>query len=572
MKNKLPSLAGLALLVLLQAAVAWNARLWWRAKAIAPGPEEKIRTLRRAAAVYPWNAAVHFELGRAHFERGAEALASPAARDADFVRSVDAFVRSLELDPGSPAAHFHLAQALLYMGYLGLPAPYPPFEQYQKAARLTGHNTQIYFEVGLALLGRWAALAPAEREFTAEVLRKALAGRDETRLADFLESWSLVVRDYGLVDRVLPEDAGALRAYARFLGERGLGLGARHAALARAESLDFRRAKEEIDGGRREAEAYRPAQAAARFRAALAALDGVRLYQRLAGAELVPAAELEAVRRTALRLLAMSRVEEKRSLRDEDGALAAYLAVEDDVAALGGLESFLRERGLLAEGPADASPVKDLRLLAFRTALDFKLNRYRDIVRVGELLASSSLVIAPAGRPDYARILGLVGESNLKLDYVYEAEKYLRMALEAAPESLDLLLALERCYARINDEARAAEARRAVGRLTSPARIDLGGRLLGNGETFALGLVTDGRPRTLRLDFAPAEPGGPTLLAVFVDGRVAWEGNGDTGSANFAISPRPGPVSLSFEALGGAVRLGGLVQAPPEADRPSYVP
>jgi hypothetical protein len=562
-KKKILPLAGLVLLVLLQAAVAWNARLWWRAKAVAAGPEEKIRILRRAVAVYPWNDAVHFELGRAYFERGAEALADPAARDGDFVMSVGSFVRSLQLNPGSPAAHFHLAQTLLYMNYLSLPAPLSYFEEYKKSARLTGHKSQIYFEVGKMLLGRWATLEPAERDFTVDILKKALAGKDEERLLVLLEAWSLDVRDYGLVDRILPEDSGTLRAYARFLGERGLSLEARHAALARAESLDFLRAKSEIDLGRRETDAYRPAEAAARFTAALETLDGVKLYQRLAGAELIPPAELDEVRKTARRLLAMSRIEETRSLADEDGAVAAYLALEDDILALGELETFIRERGLFADGPSAAAPIKDLRTLAFRTAFDFKQNRYRDIVKIGDLLASSSLVIAPSGQADFARILGLIGESHLKLDYVYEAEKYLGMALEAAPDSLDILLAVERCYARVNDEARVAEARRAIDRVTSPARIDLGGRLLPKGETFETGLVTDGRPRTIRLDFTPVTPSGRSLLAVFLNGRVVWEGKGDTGSALFPAAPRPGRVSLEIEAVGDAVRLGAIVQTLP---------
>ena len=72
---------------------------------------------------------------------------------------------------------------------------------------------------------------------------------------------------------------------------------------------------------------------------------------------------------------------------------------------------------------------------------------------MGGLLASSSLIIAPSGRPSYVRILRLIGESNLKLDNVYEAERYYRMALEADPDDLDVLLGLERCYGRLNDEA-----------------------------------------------------------------------------------------------------------------------
>jgi hypothetical protein len=560
LKKKILLLAGLAVIVVLQAAVAWNERLCWRGMAVATDPEAKIRILRRANAVYPWNDAVHFELGKIYFERGAEALGDAAGRDRFFKESVASFTRSLRLNPGSPLTHFHLAQTLLYMGYLGLPARLGYFDEYKKAAQLTGHSSQTYFEVGKVLLSRWGALSADERTFAVEILKKMLAGKDDERLLDILETWSLEVRDYALIDRILPEDAASLRAYARFLGERSLSLEARRSALARAEELDFLRAKTELDRGRREAEAFRTAEASSHYAAALEALEGIRLYQKLGGRELIDPKELAEVFKTVRRLLAMSRIEETRSLADEDGTIAAYLAVEDQFTALGEFESFIRERGLFEEGLSAASSFRDLKTLAFRMALDFKQNRYRDIVRVGDLLASSSLVIAPSGRPSYARILGLIGESNLKLDYVYEAEKYLRMALEVEPENLDNLLAVERCYGRLNDEAKAAEARRVIDRLVSPGTIDLGGRLLPKGESVAVALVTDGRPRTLHLGFAPAAGGGRPLVDIFLDGRIVWEEYGDTGSAEFPATPAPGRVSLEILAVGDAVRLTGIAQ------------
>jgi hypothetical protein len=560
LKKKILSVAGLAILVALQAAVAWNARLCWKGRAVAAGPEEKLRVLRRANALYPWNDAVHFELGKVYFERGSEALGDPAARDRFFGRAVESFLRSLRLNPGSPVVHFHLAQTLLYMDYLSLPAPLEYFEEYKRAAQLTGHSSQIYFEVGKVLLGRWDTLAAAERDFAADILKMTLAGRSEERLLDVLETWNLDVRDYGLIDRILPDDSASLRTYARFLGERSLSLEARELALARAEQLDFLRAKNELDQGRRKAEAFRTAEASVHFAAALEALGAVKFYQTLVGRELFDPEEYAEVHKAARRLLAMTRIDETRSLADEDGAIAAYLALEDQFTAFGEFENFIKERGLLGDSLTASSPFKDLRTLAFRMSLDFQQNRYRDIVRVGDLLASSSLIIAPSGRPSYVRILALIGESNLKLDYVYEAEKYLRMALDAEPENLDALLAIERCYGRLNDEAKAAEARRAIDRLTSPATIDLGGRLLRKGESFKVDLVMDGRPRTLRLGFSPAASGSRPLVAVFLDGRIVWEGYGDTGSSGFRTAPRPGRISLEITAVSVAISLAGVTQ------------
>ena len=194
-------------------------------------------------------------------------------------------------------------------------------------------------------------------------------------------------------------------------------------------------------------------------------------------------------------------------------------------------------------------------------AVDFKLNRYRDIARVGSLLSSSSLVIAPSGRPSYAAILRLIGEANLKLDSLYEAERYYRMALEVAPDDLDVLLGLERCYGRLSDEAGAAEVRLAISRLTSPAVTDLGGRIVAKGGSFGSTFLRAGGPLKVRLELAPATPGRPPLVTILVDGRVAWEGIGDTGSIELAVSPGPVRFSLEIFAVSDAVRLDRITLA-----------
>lgn len=564
MKRKLFPLLGLAVLAALQAAAAWSGRLLWKGKAAA-APDEKVRLFRRAEAVFPWDAAAPFELGKAYFEMGVEALADAAARDRSFGLAVEAFLRSLRLDPGVAAVHFHLAQALLYMSYVPLPTPLPYFEEYRRAARLTGHNSQIFFDVGKVMLGRWPALAPDERAFAVDVLRRSLAAGDEERLLDLLETWRLEVGDYGLARRIVPDTAAALRVYARFLGERSLSLEERHDALARAEGLEFAAARGEVDAGRRDTEEFRLPEAADRFRAALAGLGRIRFYQAPAGRQVIDPAEYEKLLRTARRLLAMNRIEATRSLVDEDGAVAAYLAGGDEFTALGEFERFLEERGLIGEGPTARAAFQDLPTLAFRMSLDFLMNRYRDIVRVGDLLASSSIVVAPSGRPSYVRVLSLIGEADLKLDYVYEAERHFRLALEADPNNLDALLGLERCYGRLNDEARAAELRAAIARLIGPATIALGGRRLAKGESLAVELLSAGRPETLRIEFVPEAAGGSALLAVFLNGRVVWENYGDAGLVTVPADLKPGRNSVEIEAVGGAVRLGSIVRTPPSA-------
>ncbi len=562
MVKKIVLLGGLAVLAALQAAVAWNAGLCSRAKAAA-GPEEKTRLLVRANAVFPWNAAAHFELGRAYFERGSEALGEPEARDRFFRLAVESFERSLGLDPASPETHFHLAQTLLYMSYIPLPAPLGHFDEYLKAAALTGHNSQIYFEVGRVLLGRWPALTAAEKGFAEDILKKTLAGRNEDRLLALLDVWALDGGEEALLERVLPDDGPMLRACAGHLGERSLAPAARQSALARAEALDFARARRQLARGRQQDEAYRPAEAKIHYEDAAWVLRSIKFYQDLAGREFIDPGEYRRVLTEARRFQAMNGIARTRSIADEDGVIASYLGLEDDAAALGEFEAFVKAQRLLGEPPAGPVSLADLPALALRLALDFRRRNYEEVARIGALAVPGASAVPAAYRARYVRILGLVGEACLERQDLPAAEKSFRQALELDPENLDILLGLERCYDPADPSPAAAGVRRTIDRLVSPAAIDLGGRAVGKGESFTVDLVADGRPRTLRLAFESDPPGGAPLVSIVMNGRVVWEKNGDTGLAEFGVSPRPGRNTLEITAVGGAVRLGTLNQEMP---------
>lgn len=570
MVKKVVLLAGLAVLAALQAAVAWNDGLCSRAKAAA-GPEAKTRLLVRANAVFPWNAAVHFELGRAYFESGAEALGEPEARDRFFGLAVESFQRSLRLDPASPETHFHLAQTLLDMSYVPLPAPLGHFDEYLKAAALTGHNSQIYFEVGRVLLDRWPSLTVAEKGFTEDILRKMLAGRNEDRLLSLLGIWALEGRDEGLLERILPDDAPMLRACARYLGERSLAPLARQSALARAEKLDFTRAQRQLARGRQQDEAFRPAEAKVHYEDAAWVLRSIKFYQDLAGRELIDPREFRRVLTEARRFQAMNGIVRTRSIADEDGVIAAYLALEDDAAALGEFEDFVKSRRLLGEAPAGTASFADLPALALRLALGSRRRDYEEVARIGALAVPGSSAVPTAYRTRYVRVLGLVGEACLERQDLPAAERSFRQALELEPENLDILLGLERCYDPSDLAPAAADVRRTIDRLVSPAAIDLAGRAVGKGETFTVELVTDGRPRTLRLGFEAEVLGSAPLVSIVMNGRVVWEKNGDTGLAEFAVSPRAGRNALEITAVGGAIRLGGLGQVIPAGGRGLFI-
>jgi tetratricopeptide (TPR) repeat protein len=539
----------------LQSVVYWNAHLLYRAGDSTADPAGKVRALELAVRVLPWNGRAWFELGKARFDGGAESLGDARVRDAAFAASVRCFLKSLSLNPGSAAAHFHLAQSLQYMSYLSLPTPVPYFDEFKKAASLTGHNSQVYHEVGKVLLSRWESLRPEEKDFTVDILQKTLAGRDQERLRDLLETWYLHGQDYTVIDRVLPKDAALLRVYARFLGEKSLSLEIRERALARAESLDFVKARSELDQGTRSFENFQGEEAAAHLSTCLRLLESISFYQTLGGEKLIDPGEFAELRKAAYLVLAKSHVEKTRSLADPDHDLETYLELEDQPLAVGEFEKFLAERGLTGnEGAAESRP-KDLSALAFELGLDFKQNRYRDITKAGELLEKSTVIIPEAGRTQYARILRLIGDSHLKLDYIYEAEKYYLKALAAGADDLEGLIGLERCYDRLNNDRKIAEVRRRIGLLLSPAAIELGRRTLRKGDPVRVDLVCDGRPQTLTITFENLRPGSRPLLAAFFNGRVVTERYVEGGAFSFPVTPVTGANSLVLETVNEPVTL-----------------
>jgi hypothetical protein len=568
MKKALPVLA-LAVLALVQSAVYWNDHLLQRAKDGGADTAEKARMLERAARIYPWNDEVYFELGKAGFERAMESLGEAGVRDAALGASVRHFMRALRLNPGSAAGHVHLAQSLQYMSYLALPAPAGYFEEYKKAASLTGHNSQVYAEVGKVLLAGWESLRPEEKDFTLDILKKTLAGKDESRLLEILEIWYLHGRDYAAIERVLPNDAGILRAYARLLGEKALSLEVREKALARAELLDFTNAKNELDQGQRNFDYFETEEAAARGSVCLKLLSSILFYQDLCHEDLIPPQEYAAVRKAAYLLLAKIQVERTRTIDDPESIMATYLALEDQPLAVGEFEKFIKERGLLGGDEAPASRPMDLRALALEFSLDFKQNRYRDITRAGEMLERSAFVIPEAGRALYARILGLVGDSYMKLDYLYEAEKSYLKALAAGGDDQDDLLRLERCYARLNDDRKLAGVRRRIGALLSPPVIDLGRGILEKGKPVQVAPVFGGRPLDLTLTFESLQPGSRPLLRAVFNGRIIREGYAEGGRMSIPVRPIPGANSLVLETVSEPVRLLKLLlEAGPAGGRP----
>jgi tetratricopeptide (TPR) repeat protein len=558
--KKILILAALGLIGFAAVCLYLNAHLYYRAKDTIGDPAERVRLLEKANTFFPWNDLVHFELGKAFFELGTENLGEVGGRDADFRKGLQSFERSLRLSPGSLQAHFHMAQSLLYMTYLSLPVPVGYFEEYKKAALLTGHNSPVFYEVGKVLFSRWPELSAAEKDFTLDILKKVLAQKDQEKLLTLLRVWDINVKDYAALDRILPEDPAVDRAYAGFLGERNLSLEERQKALSRAEHLEYLKAKDESEQGQRAFDYFQVDEAAGHFSACLDILKNIRFYQTLTGRSLIDRKEYEELRKSAHLNLARCKIEETRKLEDAEPEIDAYLSFENEVAALGEFETFLKERGVLSA--ESALNVRSLKQMAFRLSLAFKQNRYRDITGVGASLERSLLIVPDDMKADLVKVLVVVGDAYQKLDYVYESEKSYTKALDIDPRNLDALCKLRKCYERLNDAEKAKAAEERIQRVLSP-REQLFERLsLEKGQAHAFVLVLEAGKFMLNLAFSNGDAVPAPLVSLDFNGLVVWEGRPGPDGCTLTVDAATGLNILDLRAVSGVVNPIILTWAP----------
>jgi tetratricopeptide (TPR) repeat protein len=441
------------------------------------------------------------------------------------------------------------------MTYLSLPTPIRHFDEFKKAAQLTGHNTQVYFEVGRVLLSRWDSLTADEREMTLDILQKMLAGQDREKFQTLLEIWYLHARDGSLIERIMPESENFYLTYAGFLGDRSLSIQDRFRAMARAESLAFRQAKSSFELGQRRYDYYRGENALRHLTDCLRSLNSIRFYQSLTGETPIDIEEYNRIRRDAYLLLAKIQIDETRTLNDPDSYIQTYLKFEDRLQAINEFERFIRDRGLLGDGGGTVSVRKDFDALALQMDLHFKQNRYREITKAADMLESNLLIVPEAGREAYVRILRIIGDSYLKLDFIYEAEKYFLQALDIYPDNLKSLLGLKRCYERLNDDIRAGAVQEAVDALITPPEFVPEGDVFYKGKTRSIEFVSDGTPVVCRISLEPEISGLQPLVSVFFDGRIVWEEYVEQGEISFSLTPGVGDNAFLVSPVNTSIVL-----------------
>jgi len=527
--------------------------LYDKAKERTTNIEKKIQILEKKQAGIPPNGLADLELAKAYFERGVNRLGDLERRDQDFKRAYDRFLRALTLDPFSPAAHFYFAQALQYIQFLDIAVQDNSLEEYKKAARLSGRDAEIYTEVGKAMLARWPSLSPEDRRVTLDIVKEILAGKDFEKTAAVLELWDLHVKDYAVMEKVLPEDALIFRLYARFLGERSISREERLKVLSRAEGLEFQKVKNEISAGQNDLSALRVKDASARFRSVLAALQNIHFYQDLAGQSLIDRLEFKNALKNASLALAKSKIEETRRIEEALPDLRSYLELEDQLSGAGDLEKFLRERGLLED--RSGLMTKNLSLFSFELFLAYKQNRYRDVVQAGQALESSVLVIPEGAKRDYAVVLEIVGDSYQKLDYLYESNNFYKKSSEIAGPDIALLVKMRKNYERLNDIEGLRTIDQAIQKTASARDILSSEADIFLAEALNRTLLLDGRKVRLSLSFAEAPPEPFPYLAVIFNGRIVWEDYLRDPVLSLVLPSEAGSNLLSIQALNRPVKL-----------------
>jgi hypothetical protein len=497
----------------------WNVHLYYSSE----NKEEtaKIAILEREVKFFPFNDLVFYELGKTYFDMGLRNLQDRDTGGVYLKKAVKNLKKSIMINPASPYSHFFLGQSLRDLALVSPRENAEYADEFRKAAELAGEDSQISREVGTLFLSRWSGLSEQDRNMTLGILQKAVRRNDYNQLARLLSIWELNVKDYSVIESILPQDARLYRRYAAFLGEKSLSLEERHKYLAKAEELEFSQAKQDYESGEALLFRYRTEVATGRLSSALNLLQGIRFYQSLSSKDPISNSGYQDVLKMTLLDLAKARVEGGARLNDILDYLRRYLALEDRQTKIAELEAYLRDGKVL---PARLErSFDDLSRLAFELLLLFRQTKYREIVTFGRDLGRSLVIVPPDKKKDYINILLLIGDSQQKIDFLYDANDFYQKALEVDPNNVDALLKIRQNYGRLNEEKKSAEIDKVIENIVTPKVLDLQNVSLSKGELFLRPLAFEGRKIVLDLHVMTGLDEGKPLLAVFFNNRIVWE-------------------------------------------------
>jgi tetratricopeptide (TPR) repeat protein len=397
-----------------------------------------------------------------------------------------------------------------------------PGDELKKAAFLVDHNSEIFMEVGKLFLSRWDQLSQEDRSFGSSILRKIMESKNRQKLQNIFHVWEINIKDYDVLDQILPEDSFIFRRMAEYLGERGLFLENRQRLLSEAEYLEFEEAKSIYRAGEMEFYRFNLIEASKRFRSCLNVLDIIRFYQKLIQQNLIDDTGFIQIRKSSYLYLAKCSIEENRGLPlDAKEYLKLYLNLEQDVGAISELEKYLIERRIL-DKKLD-NDIDKMDHLALHLILALKQKKYSDIIRVGRIIRASSIVVTDEMKDDYIKILLILGEAFYKADFIYDADDYYQRAYELNPQNLNTHLKMVQNYERLGNHQDIQRISERLERILYPKNSSFAIQLIKKGDHRSRKMVLDGREIILDLHFNSIVKEVQPIVAVYFNSHVVWE-------------------------------------------------
>jgi len=553
--KKMVLILAVVIVAVVDILIYWDIHLYNKAQEIE-GSEKKIIILKKTIDFYPKNDLVFYELGRAYFDLGFDNLSNSAQSIEYLQESIKNFKQSLKINPASYFSHFNLAQSFLYLSYLSASFNTSSQDEFKKAAILAGENSQIFYEVAKVFLSRWPELSDEDKDFTLDIMRKIVGGKDKERFLSLLYFWAMNIKDYNVIEIILPEDPQIYRIYAKFLGEKSLYLEQRQKYLAKAEFLEFEKAKEEFDLGENEYFYFRLQEAFNHFRSCLGILKKLKFYHFLAQNSPIDHSEFNELQKSASLNLVKCQIEKGEKFEEIEKYLQNYLRLENQLSDLGDFESYLKNRDFIGQGLEES--FSDLDHLYFEILLYYKQGRYREIMRAGRLLEKSYVVIPEDKKDTYMGILNLIGDSYQKIDYIYDAGEFYQRALKVDPDNLESLVRIRRNYERLNADERIREINERIQRILSPREAVIKDVLLKKSRVSSRTLIFDGRKKVIDLHFNPGVKGITPLITVFFNGRLIWEDYLKAEVLSIPVESELGENSLQIEAVNRPVNIIGI--------------
>ena len=557
MKNlkKMVLILAVVIVAVVDILIYWDIHLYNKAQEIEDS-EKRIIILKKTIDFYPKNDLVFYELGKAYFDLGFDNLSNSAQSIEYLQESIKNFKQSLKINPASYFSHFNLAQSFLYLSYLSTSFNISSQDEFKKAAILAGENSQIFYEVAKVFLSRWPELSDEDKDFTLDIMRKIVSGKDKERFLSLLYFWAMNIKDYNVIEIILPENPQIYRIYAKFLGEKSLYLEQRQKYLAKAEFLEFEKAKEEFDLGKNEYFYFRMQGASNHFRSCLGILKKLKFYHFLAQNSPIDHLEFNELQKSASLNLVKCQIEKGEKFEEIEKYLQNYLRLENQLSDLGDFESYLKNRDFIRQELEES--FSDLDHLYFEILLYYKQGRYREIMRAGRLLEKSYVVIPEDKKDTYMGILNLIGDSYQKIDYIYDAGEFYQRALKVDPDNLESLVRIRRNYERLNADERIREINERIQRILSPREAVIKDVLLKKGRGLSRTLILDGRKKVIDLHFNPGVKGIIPLITVFFNGRLIWEDYLKTEILSIPVESELGENSLQIEAVNRPVNIIGI--------------